>query len=135
MPNIHKNQKVCDVCINATRSNAMNCHSFNLLTKIKTKNPKRYFFVNNKTFTFFIQMERIFRMFYKQVHLQKINLKSFFVTKYEEIAFSLPECHNLKRKIILRYHAFRMKIRSTKLKSNKGATYVSKSVAMHEYVK
>lgn len=82
-------------------------------------------------------MERIFKTYYKHVRSQKINLKNFFVTKYEEITFSLPECHNLKRKIILRYHAFRLKNCSSKLKPklNKNVTYASKNAAMHAYVK
>jgi len=35
--NIKKNRKVCDTCINATKSNSMLCYTFNVLTKIKQK--------------------------------------------------------------------------------------------------
>lgn len=132
---IRKNQTACNMCINATRSNAPIRHKYNVLTRIKAEKNKTYFFVNTETFQFFIQMERIFRTYYKHVRLHKINLKHFFCTKYEEIAFSLPECHNLKKKIILRYHAFRLKNCSTTLKLSKHAAHASKSVAMHEYIK
>ena len=81
-------------------------------------------------------MERIFRLYYNEVRTRNINLKHFFVTKYNEVDFSLPSCHDLKMKIILRFHAFRLKIKSSKkTKINKSYTYASKSVAMHELVK
>ena len=96
--NIKKNQNVCNNCINKTISRTMVCHSYNLLTRIRANKYGRYCFVNNETFRFFIQMEIFFKMFYKKLRIQKINLKNFFVTKYQEIQFSLPECHNLKKK-------------------------------------
>lgn len=133
--NIKKNKKVCDTCINATKSSSMVCNTFNVLSIIKQKKQKSYFFVNKKTFQFFIQMERIFRLYYNHLRLKKINLKQFFITKYREIDFSLPECHNIKEKIILRYHAFRLKISSRKIKTKRNVIYASKSVAMHEKVK
>lgn len=50
--NIRKNQKACNVCITATKSNSIICHSYNILTKIKAKKQKCYFFVNVKTFLY-----------------------------------------------------------------------------------
>jgi len=131
--NIVKNQNVCEVCVNAVKCSSKMCR-FSNITRIKAT-KQNSFFVNEKTFKFFIHMEKIFRIYYKHVRLQKINLKNFFVTQYEKIDFSLPQCHNMKKKIILRYHAFRLKNASTKLKSNSRVTYASKSAAMHEHIK
>ena len=49
-------------------------------------------------------MEKIFRIYYPYIKNLKCNVKRFFVTKYKEIEFDLPECecHNLKEKIVLR---------------------------------
>ena len=74
---IQKNQKVCDVCVNSTKSSTNMYKSYNILTHLKANKKKRYFFVNMETFEFFLQMERIFRMYYKNVTSQKINVKNF----------------------------------------------------------
>ena len=54
------------------------------------------------------------------------------MTKFREIGFSLPECHNLKEKIIARFYSFRVKSCSAKSsRPKKNFSYASKSVAMH----
>ena len=131
---IIKNQKICNDCIKETASNKISYRTFNLLTRIRA-HKRRLFFANKKTFRFFVQMEKIFRIYYPYVKNLKCNVKRFFVTKYKEIEFDLPECHNLKEKIVLRYHAFRVKCNSKTFKSKKRIEYASKSMAMHENMK
>ena len=70
--NIQKNQKVCQKCINSTKSSKMLFNSFSLLTRIKSCKQKCCIFMNEPTFNFFVQMENIFRIYYKYVLLKKI---------------------------------------------------------------
>lgn len=128
---IKKNEKVCDYCINFTKSPTVLYRDYNLLTRIKENKQKPFFYETIETFQFFIQMERIFRLYYAQLSSVNINLKAFFLTKFGEIQISLPDCHNLKNKIINRFYIFRVRNSYGKKMLNK-KVYGSKSVAMHQ---
>lgn len=84
-----------------------------------------------------MNMERIYRLFYKQVKHDKRNLKTFFLNKFKDINvdLTLPKCHKLKERIMERYYSFRVRVQSRKISVEKTVTYSSKSVAMHEIVK
>lgn len=80
-------------------------------------------------------MEKIFRAYYKTIcslH-EKLNVKQFFVLKFEEIPYSVPDCHNLKRKIINRYSTFRLRIASEKSSKQRNIRN-SKTMTMHSNV-
>lgn len=136
MNSIKRNQRTCKNCIRQTGSKQSFSFYYNRLTLLKRREGCNLFFVNPRIFKFFLNMEIIFRKYYDYVRVQKhINLKQFFVQQFNEIDYSLPTCHNLKTKMILRFHAFRLKIKSSKVKSSKSLQFASKSMAMHARVK
>lgn len=95
--NIQRNYKTCSNCINATRSfQNLYCNSHTILLHIKEYKRKNMFFVNEQTFSFFLQMEKIFRIYRDYALSQKINVKTFIMNKFFAIDFSLPGCHKLK---------------------------------------
>lgn len=136
MASILKNQKACHNCMQATGSKNTTFFYYSRLTRIRAQGANTLFFVNAATFHFFLQMEKIFRIYFKSISEQEnMNLKRFFFSKCSDITFSLPGCHKLKDKIILRYVAFRLKISSKTLPVNKSVRYASKSMAMHNIIK
>lgn len=95
------------------------------------------FFVSESTFQFFIEMEKVFRLYYKQLCMLPVNIQEFFTNKFNNIPFDLPSCHNLKPKIITKFLSFRLKKMSMlhEQKLNSEHVYASKSVCMHAKVK
>ena len=88
-----------------------------------------------KTFNFFIKMEIIFRKNINLVKEKNINLREFFITKFLDIPFVLPNCHDLKFKICSRFAIFRLKISSRKGRAKNVSAYASKTMAMHTFVR
>lgn len=107
----------CYDCLKYTGSKTPRICHYSKLIRIKKKSSKdTLFFVNDTTFNFFLSMEKIFRAYFKTIcslH-EQLNIKQFFISKFEEIPYSVPDCHNLKKKIINRYSTFRLRIASQK---------------------
>ena len=62
----------------------------------------------------------------------KINLRTYFIQRFDTILYFLPDCHKLKTKIIRRFVTFRLKIHEKKTDENSNnVTYASKTMAMH----
>lgn len=135
--NINKRERVCQTCISATGSKNSNNNFYSALTRLRSKHASALFYVHPITFNFFLQMTKIFMTYYPHLRSKtNINMKQLFVQRCNEIAFSLPTCHNLKEKIIRRYISFRLKISSRALpSSNQNGIRASKSMVMHAYVK
>lgn len=135
---IEKYQKVCDTCIKSIKLDVDSVVSkdYNRLCLIKARKTNRRFFVNDQTFDYFLRMEKMYRLYFNNLRDKRINLKSFFIAKFNEIEFDIPDCHHLKLKIISKFYAYRLKIKSSKQKKiDKNYIYASKSVAMREIVK
>ena len=131
---ISRIQKVCKQCILCTGDFKQNLYFYNKLSYLRCYGDNTLFFVNFRTLKFFIQMEKIFIGTMKNIKsLNNINLH-YFMNKFLEIPYFLPECHNLKRKIACRYAVFRLKIRSKKIAPNQSKTFASKTMAMHALV-
>lgn len=130
---IRKNEKCCRQCISCTGNLKPNLSSYNKLTFLRCYGDNTLFFVNQRTLNFFIEMERIFRAFMSHMKsYSNVNLRNLFISKFEAISFFLPECHQLKKKIIRRFTVFRLKIYSKKeSKVGINYTYASKTMAMH----
>jgi len=64
-----------------------------------------------------------------------INLRNLFISKFEAISFFLPECHQLKKKIIRRFIVFRLKIYSKNSTVDINNNYASKTMTMHTRTK
>lgn len=92
-------------------------------------------------------MEEIFRN-----HLQKVssdstlNSKQYFISQFRKLPYSIPNCHNLKNKLIVRYCIFRLRTVSrkklndlnksnTNTRENSNTVKSSKTMAMHTYIK
>ena len=59
------------------------------------------FFVNQRTLNFFIEMENIFRATISSMESYgKINLRKYFIQRFDTIPYFLPDCHKLRTTII-----------------------------------
>lgn len=134
--NINKNETICYDCLKCTGSTMPRIYHYSKLVRLKKRNTKdNLFFVNTKTFTFFLSMEKIYRSYYKTISSSHkgLNVKQFFTSRFEEIPYSVPDCHNLKKKIINRYSTFRLRIASQQ-SSKRRIIRNSKTMAMHSNV-
>lgn len=97
--NIKKNQKTCSKCIDCTSSQKPNMYYYAKFTRLKRISDKEtLFFVNVSTFTFFLSMEQIFRLYYKQLCINpNLNVHKYFVVEFEKINYNILDCHNLKK--------------------------------------
>lgn len=102
-------EKVRDTCINATGSTDSIVLPYTELTIARCFKEQSLFFMNEPTIFFIVKMEKIFQTYYKHVCSKSINLKNFFINLYNTINFTIPNCHNLKQKIIKRFITFRLK--------------------------
>lgn len=128
LQSIKKTSKTCETCINAAGSKSPLVKKFAKFSLIKRFREHSLFFCNEYLFYFFLEMESIIRKYLSIVSSQNVNLKEFFFGKIINLQINLPECHNLKEKIIKRFIVFRLKIYSKKYKSS-SKKHASKSVA------
>lgn len=62
-------------------------------------------------------MESIFRKYFTVISSQNVNIKEFYLKQMSTLcSMEIPDCHNLKNKIIQRFVVFRLKISSKKQK-------------------
>lgn len=113
---------------------------YNRLTQLRCWGKKTLFFVNYRTFKFFMQMEIIFQEKIKNLQsFSRFNLRDYFIEKFLQIPYILPNCHELKKKIAKRFAVFRLKIHSKRRSRNrnpeKDLYYASKTMAMHANTK
>lgn len=112
---IKKKSICCNNCLNSVGSNSINAN-YAKLSKLKRYKKGCLFFCNEITFNYFLHMETIFRKYYSIVKNKNSDIKKFFIDKIKEIDIShIPNCHNLKSKIISRFIMFRLKIAGKKI--------------------
>lgn len=128
---IKKNIKTYRQCISSLGNYKSNLTNYNVLTSLRryTTTTDTLFFVNNRTFNFFIEMEKLFRSFIADCTSK--NKREFFISKCQNILFFVPSCHNLKNKIINRFITFRLKINPRTIRAQTLRHYASKTMAMH----
>lgn len=127
---IKKSIKTCKQCISSLGSFKCKLRTYNVLTSLRCYKTDTLFFVNDRTFNFFIEMEKIFRSYIKDC--RNTNKRQFFVAKCNNISFFVPPCHNLKDTIIKRFITFRLKINPRQIRAQKLKQYYgSKTMAMH----
>ena len=78
-------------------------------------------------------MEKNFRATISYIEsYNKINLRKYFIQRFDTISYFLLDCHKLTTKIIRRFVTFRLKIHLKKTDENSNnVTYASKKMAMH----
>lgn len=130
--NIEKNQKTCLECIAATGSKTQQRRTFDTFTHIKCFAEETLFYVNSVTFQFFKNMESIIKRNLETLSTQN-NITQFLCKRFRDLPYSLPNCHDLKNKIIKRYCIFRLKTLSTVIRNK--SNFASKSMAMHLNIK
>lgn len=131
LSSIKKTSKTCQTCLDSAGSKNPLHKTFTKFTNLKQFKEKALFFCSEETFYLFLDLEAIFRKFIPHISTLNVNCKDFLTKTMNEIECDfLPNCHNLKRKIIDRYVVFRLKIN---YKKHKKATrkLASKSVAGH----
>ena len=133
---ICKNQKLCDSCLDSAGSKTYNPKlQYSRLVSLKTYRQRTLFFVNEKTFQYFIYMNVIFTKYLPYVKGINCDLLQFFKEKMKNIECnSLKTCHDLANKIKIRFIMFKIKISCRKEKLEK-PVFNSKTMAMHSLVK
>lgn len=127
---IQKTSKTCSTCISAVGSKTPMYETFTRFTNFQCFREDTLFFCSEETFQFFVEMENIFVMFLPSVSVQDVNLKQFYFKEMSKLELNIPDCHELKTKIISRYIVYRLKINS-KICKPATNTYASKSIAGH----
>lgn len=98
---IVNSQRLCKLCSKCVSNFQAKLTYYNKLRTLKNFKQDTLFFVNKRTFHFFIEMEKIFRSYDKSVFESDINLRELFINKFKKITYTLPKCHKLKNKIDL----------------------------------
>lgn len=129
-----KNRISCKNCIPHLGKFKASLKNYSKFTHFKCYKENCLFFVSSKAFDFFMKMVCIFRTYFSVVSVNiELDLHLFFVDKFSEVALDVPNCHEMKMKIIKRFSTFRLRIKSQKQKKNKH--FSSKSMSMHHDVK
>lgn len=132
MMSIKKNYKTCECCIFSAGSHTVNRNPYSTFVRLNAYKQEKLFYVNIETYNFFLEMDKIFRAFFKKVRvIPKCNMISFFLSKFAEIKGynHFLNCHNLKHVIEKRFVTFKLKSKNYKCDSTK--FYNSKTMAMH----
>lgn len=61
---------------------------------------------------------------------RNIDLKKYLTEKFEALPYTIPDCHNLKRKIVSRFVILKLKLTRKKI-TQKKKKFNSKTMAMH----
>lgn len=132
---ISENQAVCKTCIDSAGSKTLLPKiTYSKFVQLKCYCKHSLFFVNKKTFLFFLEMEKIIRIYLPILKNLKLNLKEFLTYKMSDLTSShLYTCHNLSSKIKARFIIYRARIVRTKLRKET-KVYSSKSMAMHTLI-
>lgn len=134
---ILKRGKTCKMCMYYIGSKKPTSFAYAKLTRMRRiAKTDTLFFVNEATFHMFLQMERFFSSYFPRVRSQP-NLRNFFIRQFCTIPCEIPNCHNLKCKIIKTFCTFRLRIASKKKKNDltKTIAHSSKTMTMHMYTK
>jgi len=115
---VMKNYKTCPRCIASTGSNIVSNSPYSTFLKLKAYKPERLFYVDNKTFHFFLDMDQIFRSYFNKARMiQNLDLKSFFLNKFSvlDVKYNyFPTCHNIKKNLMKRFITFKLKTKNEK---------------------
>lgn len=114
---IVKTSKTCSNCVSAAGSTKPIYQKFSKLTLIKRFKEQSLYFTTELVFYFFLDMENVFRNYFDIISSQNIDIKEFYCKEMSNLKIDLPDCHNLKSKIIKRFIVFRLKISSKKCKA------------------
>lgn len=135
---ITRTEKCCKQCVLCTGNLKFQPAFYNRLTSIRCFGKDTLFFVNERTLKFFLQMEKVFVGTMKNLtSFHKFNLRDYFIKKFMEIPYILPNCHQLKQKIAKRFAIFRLKVRTKRKNKNikNDMQFASKTMAMHARAK
>lgn len=126
---IRRCSKTCNSCIESVGSKNFNSEEYSRLVSLKCFQRNCLFYCNYNTFICFIEMEKIFREFKFTLEQKNVNLKDFFLEKFNQINTDhILQCHNLHKKIKVRFLIFRLKIAGKKKIGNISNLYGSKSM-------
>ena len=85
---IANTQKICKNCLLYTGNLRPTITTYNRLTSLRCYGKDTLFFVNPRTFNFFIEKEKNFRLHISNIKsYNDINLTAFFIKKFEAIPF------------------------------------------------
>lgn len=133
---IMKMCKTCNNCINSVKSNNPLQCSFTKFVNFKCYIKNALFFVNSKTFSIFILLEKMFRHYAKYFNIENIHWKSFLIAKFSQVrANHILNCHGLFTKIIKRFAVFRLRTMNKKDSNFNCKRYDGKSIAVHTFFK
>lgn len=128
-------QKTCDICISKIGSRDPIDEEYANLTGSKCYTDETLFFVNAITFEFILSLEKIFRYYFEYLTtMNNVNFFNCYFSKMNMLELDVPNCHDIKTKIINKFIFCRLKTMSqNSMRSNVNTEnlYASKSMAMH----
>lgn len=91
---------MCNKCIGSAGSTSLPNFKYSKLVQLRCYRKNTLFFVNEKTFLFFIEMEKVIRLYLPKIENLNINVNNYFNKKIKNMTCSnLKHCHNLLSKI------------------------------------
>lgn len=120
---ILKNHKLCDSCIDSAGSKTYDPKvKYSRLVSLKCYRKKTLFFVNDKTFNFFLEMYIIITRYLPYIKQKNYNIVTFLIEKLKSVECStLKNCHNLSNKIKTRFIKFKLKKKLSSRKIRKSS--------------
>lgn len=131
---IKKNRfKSCNNCLNELGSYTPSSSEYARFQLFKTRyilpnsTSGKLFYVNDKTFDFFQNMENVFRYYSDKDLLYTNNIKQELCNMMSKINIDLSECHGMKKRLINNFVIFRLRIFSKRKIRNGITNYASNS--------
>lgn len=136
---IKNKYKKCDDCIKQLGSYEPIQNEFSRLQNLKQfkgfgNQQSGLFYVNDKTFTLFRQLENVFRYFADLNLLFKHNIKEHLEIQMSRIPNMFPSCHSIQKRMITNFVTFRLKIYSKRKTRNGITNYASNSMNEQSFV-
>lgn len=84
---------MCNKCIDST---SLPNFKYSKLVQLRCYRKNTLFFVNEKIFLFFIEMEKVIRLYLPKIENLNINVNNYFNEKIKNMTYSnLKHCSNL----------------------------------------
>ncbi|KAG8179675.1 hypothetical protein JTE90_017814 [Oedothorax gibbosus] len=138
---LDKNCKVCSNCLSSLASKTRIDEEYTKLVELREFKPDHLFYVKERVFEVFMELELLFRS-YESSLPKLIECRHFLIDKFQENRLvqdlHLPQCHEIKKKMLSRFASFRLKIFDSKLRKQckkSSCNMGSKSVAMRDLAK
>lgn len=126
---ISKQSNACSNCINSCVTNNIPHDNVTKFASLKDYTGSALTYVNIETYNYFIKLEHVFKENITTMKMLNQDLEARFYSLMKNVeANHIPDCHDMKHKLMKRYIQFRLKVSREKLPRSK--RHDSKSMAV-----